>query len=61
MTRIYFNEVVTRDGFQIEPEFIATDDKIALIDALSLCGYAKIEAPSFTSPRPFRCCAMPKR
>ena len=51
MTRIYFNEVVTRDGFQIEPEFIATDDKIALIDALSQCGYAKIEATSFTSPK----------
>jgi hydroxymethylglutaryl-CoA lyase len=51
MTRIYFNEVVTRDGFQIEPNFIATDDKIALIDALSQCGYAKIEATSFTSPK----------
>lgn len=51
MKRIYFNEVVTRDGFQIEPEFIPTDDKIALIDALSQCGYAKIEATSFTSPK----------
>ena len=51
MTRIYFNEVVTRDGFQIEPEFIATDAKVALIDALSLCGYAKIEATSFVSPK----------
>jgi hydroxymethylglutaryl-CoA lyase len=51
MTRIYFNEVVTRDGFQIEPNFILTDDKIALIDALSQCGYAKIEATSFTSPK----------
>ena len=51
MTRIYFNEVVTRDGFQIEPDFIATDDKIALINALSQCGYAKIEATSFTSPK----------
>ena len=51
MTRIYFNEVVTRDGFQIEPHFMATDDKVALIDALSQCGYAKIEATSFTSPK----------
>lgn len=51
MTRIYFNEVVTRDGFQIEPHFVATDDKIALINALSACGYAKIEATSFTSPK----------
>lgn len=51
MKRIYFNEVVTRDGFQMEPEFVPTDDKIALIDALSTCGYAKIEVTSFTSPK----------
>ena len=49
--RIYFNEVATRDGFQIEPRFIPTDDKVALVDALSLCGYAKIEVTSFTSPK----------
>ena len=49
--RIYFNEVATRDGFQIEPDFIPTDDKIALVDALSECGYAKIEVTSFTSPK----------
>jgi hydroxymethylglutaryl-CoA lyase len=51
MNRIFFNEVVTRDGFQIEPEFIATDAKVALVDALSDCGYAKIEVTSFTSPK----------
>ncbi|MFI5447172.1 hydroxymethylglutaryl-CoA lyase [Polaromonas sp. UC242_47] len=49
--RIYFNEVATRDGFQIEPAFIATDTKVALVDALSECGYAKIEVTSFTSPK----------
>ena len=51
MKRIYFNEVVTRDGFQMEPEFVPTDDKVALIDALSACGYAKIEVTSFVSPK----------
>lgn len=51
MSRIFFNEVVTRDGFQMEPEFIPTDAKVALIDALSGCGYAKIEATSFTSAK----------
>lgn len=51
MTRIFFNEVVTRDGFQMEPEFVPTDDKVVLIDALSTCGYAKIEATSFTSTK----------
>jgi hydroxymethylglutaryl-CoA lyase len=49
--RIYFNEVVTRDGFQMEPDFVACDAKVALIDALSECGYAKIEVTSFTSPK----------
>ena len=49
--RIYFNEVATRDGFQIEPNFIPTDDKVALVDALGECGYAKIEVTSFTSPK----------
>lgn len=51
MKRIYFNEVVTRDGFQIEPDFIPTDTKVTLVDALSECGYAKIEVTSFTSPK----------
>lgn len=51
MQRIYFNEVVTRDGFQNEPEFVPTDVKVDLIDALSLCGYAKIEVTSFTSAK----------
>jgi hydroxymethylglutaryl-CoA lyase len=49
--RIYIQEVATRDGFQNESAFIETDDKVALIDHLSDCGFAKIEATSFTSPR----------
>lgn len=51
LPRIFFNEVVTRDGFQIEPQFIPTDAKVALIDELSRCGYAKIEVTSFTSAK----------
>lgn len=50
-TRLYIQEVATRDGFQNEAVFIPTDEKIALINALSECGYARIEATSFTSPR----------
>ena len=49
--RIFFNEVVTRDGFQIEPQFVPTEDKVALVDALSDCGYAKIEVTAFVSPK----------
>lgn len=44
-------EVAPRDGFQIEPVFIPTRDKIELIDALSRTGLTKIEATSFTSPK----------
>jgi hydroxymethylglutaryl-CoA lyase len=51
MQRIHFNEVVTRDGFQNEPAFVPTDAKVALIDELSACGYAKIEVTSFTSAK----------
>lgn len=51
MTRIYFNDVVTRDGFQIEPNFIPTEDKVRLINAMGQCGFAKIEVTSFTSPK----------
>jgi len=49
--RINFNEVVTRDGFQNEAQFIPTDKKIELINQLSHCGFAKIEVTSFTSPK----------
>ncbi|MGF6876954.1 hydroxymethylglutaryl-CoA lyase [Paraburkholderia sp. MM5477-R1] len=49
--RVYIQEVATRDGFQNEAQFVDTDAKIALIDRLSACGYAKIEVTSFTSPK----------
>jgi hydroxymethylglutaryl-CoA lyase len=51
MNRIYFNDVVMRDGFQIEPNFVPTDDKVKLVNELSECGFAKIEVTSFTSPK----------
>ena len=51
MKRLYLQEVATRDGFQNEKTFIDTEQKIALIDELSQCGYAKIEVTSFTSPK----------
>ena len=51
MTRLYIHEVVTRDGFQIEPRFIPTEQKIAVVDALSEAGLHKIEVTSFVSPK----------
>ncbi|WP_421683899.1 hydroxymethylglutaryl-CoA lyase [Stutzerimonas urumqiensis] len=49
--RLYIQDVATRDGFQIEPAFVPTEDKIALIDRLAETGLAKIEVTSFTSPK----------
>ncbi|MCD0501582.1 hydroxymethylglutaryl-CoA lyase [Bordetella petrii] len=49
--RIEINEVGPRDGLQIEKAFVPTEEKIAFVDALSDCGYARIEVTSFTSPK----------
>lgn len=49
--RLYIQEVATRDGFQNEAVFVDTDAKIALVNQLGECGYAKIEVTSFTSPK----------
>lgn len=48
--RIHMQEVGMRDGLQMEPVFVPTQDKIALVNALSATGLAKIEVTSFTSP-----------
>ena len=51
MQHTYIHEVVGRDGLQIEPQFVPTEQKVELIDALSETGLAKIEVTSFVSPR----------
>lgn len=49
--RIHMQEVGTRDGLQAEQAFVPTEDKIALVNALSLTGLAKIEVTAFVSPQ----------
>ena len=49
--RIHMQEVGPRDGLQAEARFVATEEKIALVNALSDAGLAKIEATSFVSPK----------
>ncbi len=44
-------EVAPRDGLQNEARRIPAADKIALVDRLSACGFRRIEAASFVSPR----------
>jgi hydroxymethylglutaryl-CoA lyase len=45
--KVTVREVGPRDGFQNEPERIATADKIRLIDALARTGLRRIEVASF--------------
>ncbi|KXF75379.1 hydroxymethylglutaryl-CoA lyase [Paramesorhizobium deserti] len=44
-------EVGPRDGLQNEANFVETARKVELIDMLGECGFARIEATSFVSPR----------
>jgi hydroxymethylglutaryl-CoA lyase len=44
-------EMGPRDGLQNEPDLIATQDKIALVDRLSDSGLKHIEVTSFVSPK----------
>lgn len=49
--RVTICEVGPRDGFQIEPEWIPTEQKIEAIDLLSAAGLPRIEATSFVHPK----------
>jgi len=49
--RIYMQEVGTRDGLQVEDAFVPTAEKVALVNALSQAGMAKIEVTAFVSPQ----------
>lgn len=49
-THVEIREVGPRDGFQNEPETIATGDKIDLINRLARTGLKRIEVASFVRP-----------
>jgi hydroxymethylglutaryl-CoA lyase len=49
--RVTMCEVGTRDGFQIEPDFIPTDAKVEVVDLLSEAGVPRIEVTSFVHPK----------
>lgn len=48
--RVTVQEVGPRDGFQLEPGVITTQDKIAIIDALSATGVPRVQLTSFVRP-----------
>ncbi len=47
---VKIREVGPRDGFQNEPERIATDDKVRLIEMLAATGVRRLEVTSFVRP-----------
>jgi hydroxymethylglutaryl-CoA lyase len=47
---VRLREVGPRDGFQNEPEVIATADKVRLIDMLARTGLKRLEVTSFVRP-----------
>jgi hydroxymethylglutaryl-CoA lyase len=49
--RVTICEVGTRDGFQIEPDFIPTEQKVEVVDLLSAAGVPRIEVTSFVHPK----------
>jgi hydroxymethylglutaryl-CoA lyase len=48
--RVRIREVGPRDGFQNEPEVLATEDKVRLIELLAGSGLQRIEVTSFVRP-----------
>jgi hydroxymethylglutaryl-CoA lyase len=49
-TEVKVREVGPRDGFQNEPEVIATHDKIRLVEMLARTGLRRLEVTSFVRP-----------
>lgn len=51
MPDITLVEVAPRDGFQVVKPFIATTQKIAVIEALAAAGFARMEIGAYVSPK----------
>ena len=50
-SRVEMIEVGPRDGLQIEPRVLTTDEKLRMVDALADSGIRQIEAGSFVNPK----------
>ncbi len=49
--QVLVREVGPRDGFQMEKAFVPTQTKIDIINQLSACGFAEIQATAFVHPK----------
>jgi len=50
MADVVVCECFARDGLQNEPEFLPTDQKVALIDRFATLGFKRVEATSYSNP-----------
>ncbi|MEE1131764.1 MAG: hydroxymethylglutaryl-CoA lyase [Caryophanon sp.] len=48
---VFLTEVCSRDGFQSIREWIPTEVKVEIVNALIDCGYKQVEVTSFVHPR----------
>lgn len=51
MSDVILVEVAPRDGFQVVKPFIATDEKIRVIEALAAAGFQRMEIGAYVSPK----------
>lgn len=51
MEKVVLTDVTGRDGFQMEKQWIETDDKVKIINGIIGAGITRIEATSFVSPK----------
>ena len=49
--RVEMIEVGPRDGLQIEPRILTTEEKVRMVDALADSGIRQIEVGSFVNPK----------
>lgn len=49
--KVEIMDVSPRDGLQMLPNFVPTADKVELIERLKDCGFRRVEAVSFVSPK----------
>ncbi|MGB6780120.1 MAG: hydroxymethylglutaryl-CoA lyase [Planococcus citreus] len=49
--KVIMTDVTGRDGFQMEKDWIATEDKINVINEIIAAGIPRVEATSFVSPK----------
>jgi hydroxymethylglutaryl-CoA lyase len=48
---VFIEEDAPRDGIQNEPRLFSVEERIALVNALSACGFRRIQIGAFVNPR----------